>query len=1213
MLSNEEKERFEKSRIKPFLDEKIFPHSYLYTIYNLFVNICKTKEYKITPQILFDLFYKISQTTNTKYEEHKIGIYYLQIDIDKDGIVSYYDFIKFITTLMKFTYNEIYYKKGINLLTSFSISDDKKLFVDIVSNLFSNLVNCLNDNSNINNINIPNININPFTYYDLSLKFLPFYKYYCMYKNEINIESYYNSQKKLNEFNQMLINYTNIGYITELQNLLNSTNTTEYYKGLSLFKKSIKPLNYINNQLLMVIYHKNIFLFLTVVIKGNILNKVLMIFNIINDKNYSPLISPEVVYTLLVILRRILNLFVYLNDIYINCCENDNKCFDHYIKEDISDFKELSTLVNTKILSPLSNNYNYFYTIFELKTTKSPSLQSKVKFVMYQLILLSCKIKYEYYSYFLTNTNYLDWLTYDIKENLDIYTRNKNNLNTINNLSNINAIEDENNRIDYNTIENVVYNCINIIDITLKYEKDIKNDNNNNIRLLFIKNLYSKLLLLINNMQEIIFNNDYDLILNNDTLLNNQKNNISDEPRIPLKSKYICLLGLLNCLNINENNNIIIGVENPKIKEFENSKFILQIYNDEFISKYKELTMPFCFYLKSLIINDNKQILSIISGLDIINHFFNYYSSNLSNSFYSFSTFTDFCEVILNYSEPKTLINNSNIITAIISIINKMLTDNSNNNKLIGDIGIKNKLIGFLSKITDLNNANINEEIINIPSIYNIIISYMMNNFYYIEEVSHLNKRGIIFNIFLIEAGLNIINNIFSTNSNSYEKILKHFNFENLDILANLFDKISLLWEIDDRINVNLDEEEIKNKYLFDKFKDIPKNNLLIEILSIYDNLLEYEERYQLLNNNYNSLFEYIKDIDINIRIKLNELKIYPNGIEQLPTLIINTEIEQSEEIIEKEKYEKYDKCFQMNIDGISFYRFYNEIRNGYQSDVYIFYRIKKNNNIIKREIKDEKDFQLFIQEILEAYDSQPNKDNCITANLQIKLKEKYAKIKRKCINCGQEFETELDIEAEKFEELKGLRDIQNLNEINQLLEDAKPYCYNCEKLNLEVTKHQVNILNSQNKINELSGLNLTNLNLSELPYQNIIAQNALKNNLNNNNTNDNILLNTLINNNALMTSLMNNSNLMSNLMNNTNLTNNNSILSTSLFNRTLNPQIRLNNFNNNNQNSNLFGLNGINNISAISPRTPRRNNTFNISSTSNVQNYRVLERKLFQ
>ena len=196
MLSKKEKEKIDEAKIKAVLDEKIFSRNHLHTIYILFVNLCKEYDYKLTPSILYDLFRQLSKMANVEYEEYKIGIFHLQIDIDKDGTVNFEDFLKFITTIIKFTYNEIYCKKGINLLPSLSLSVDRVLFIDIISNLFSSIGNYLGDNSNDNNIPNINSNLNPFTYYDVSLKFLPFYKFYCTYKNEIKMQSYYNSQKK---------------------------------------------------------------------------------------------------------------------------------------------------------------------------------------------------------------------------------------------------------------------------------------------------------------------------------------------------------------------------------------------------------------------------------------------------------------------------------------------------------------------------------------------------------------------------------------------------------------------------------------------------------------------------------------------------------------------------------------------------------------------------------------------------------------------------------------------------------------------------------------------------------------------------------------------------------------------------------------------------------------------------------------------------------
>lgn len=1150
------KEKSEEMNADKLILEKIFSKSHIHTIYILFVNLCKENDYKLTRSVLFDLFRQLSQITNIKYDEEKIDLLHLQIDIDKDGIINFDDFLLFISSLMKLTYNELYYKKGINLLSSLSITSDRQLFIDIISNLFSNILNYIGDNTNSGNIN--NNNLNPFTYYDLSLKFLPFYKFYCGYKNGINMSNYYNSQKKFNEFNEMIINFTNVNFITELQNLLNSQSTNEYYKGLSLFKKSIKPLNFINNELLIVFYNKNIFIFLSVILKANLLNKILMIFDIINNKNnvQNNVISPDVIYTFLVIIRRILNIYVMLNETFCYCGGGDKKFLYHFIKDQQQNFNELSIFINNKILNPLSNNYNYFYNIFDLKNKKSNSIEIKVKYIMYQLILLTSKIKYEYYLYFINCTNYFEWLINDIKGNINI----KNT---------------DTNFVDYITIENVVYNCINIIDITLRYENNILNDNEYNNKALFIRNIYLKILYMINSIQDIIFSNQK----NNLSFLDSKNNNnIKINDNIALKSKFLCLLGLLNSIEI-EPNNMNSGI----IEEFDNRKFILQIYNEDFKLKNKELTLPFCFYLKSLIIN-NKKILSIISELEIVNNLYNYYSENISATYCTFSSFFDFCELILNYTDSKILINNSNIINELIIIMTKMMRDNSNN-KLIEDFEVKNRIIDLLSRITNLNDVCINEKIINMQSIFEIIISYMNDNFYYIEEINYLNKKGIVFNILLLENGLKIINNILYTNSNSYQKIMENFTLPNLENLTNIFDKISLLWEIDDKINIDLSEEIIKNKYVFDKYKEIPNKNILIQILSIFDNLISLKEKIIISNIkvNYEEVFNYINDIDINMRLKLRDLKITSDGMQNLPILTLYTQTEEEFE-------EKRNSIFTAEIEGITFYNVLNAIKEGYQSDLELFYIINKDNNNITRSIKTEKDFEDFINELLKIYEKQPIKDNHIEANLKVKLKQKKPKVKRNCINCQKEIEVELDIDEKKLEEMNDLSNIENINNFNKLINESNQLCKDCEKFILEEAKNKINI---ENSLNNLSRINMSGLNniSGNNTYQNILAKNSLQNDI---------------------------------------INGNNSILSNSLFNRTNNTVIGLNNnpnnisnLNNINNGNTILGLNTTN-ISSINPTTPRRDNTMfannllnstNINNTfsSNLTNYKVLRTNYYQ
>ena len=78
--------------IKEILEEKIFSKDYIHAIYILFSNLCSETESKLTRSSLFDLFNHLSQIINVKYEEEKIDLFHLQIDINKDGIITFDDF-----------------------------------------------------------------------------------------------------------------------------------------------------------------------------------------------------------------------------------------------------------------------------------------------------------------------------------------------------------------------------------------------------------------------------------------------------------------------------------------------------------------------------------------------------------------------------------------------------------------------------------------------------------------------------------------------------------------------------------------------------------------------------------------------------------------------------------------------------------------------------------------------------------------------------------------------------------------------------------------------------------------------------------------------------------------------------------------------------------------------------------------------------------------
>ena len=97
-----------------------------------------------------------------------------------------------------------------------------------------------------------------------------------------------------------------------------------------------------------------------------------MIFSLINNNKENEMssnniISQDILYVFLVILRRILNLFVMLSETFSFCSEQKNRYMFNFIKEESNNFNELNIFIANKILNPLSENFNYFYEIFQMK------------------------------------------------------------------------------------------------------------------------------------------------------------------------------------------------------------------------------------------------------------------------------------------------------------------------------------------------------------------------------------------------------------------------------------------------------------------------------------------------------------------------------------------------------------------------------------------------------------------------------------------------------------------------------------------------------------------------------------------------------------------------------------------------------------------------------------------------------------------------------
>ena len=88
------------------LKEQLFTKEHIDEIYILFVNICDNNRFNITPLNFIKTFNNISEKKQILSIEKKTWDQkFMMIDSDKDGLVTFPDFIRFIYDSLKISLN----------------------------------------------------------------------------------------------------------------------------------------------------------------------------------------------------------------------------------------------------------------------------------------------------------------------------------------------------------------------------------------------------------------------------------------------------------------------------------------------------------------------------------------------------------------------------------------------------------------------------------------------------------------------------------------------------------------------------------------------------------------------------------------------------------------------------------------------------------------------------------------------------------------------------------------------------------------------------------------------------------------------------------------------------------------------------------------------------------------------------------------------------
>ena len=321
------------------------------------------------------------------------------------------------------------------------------------------------------------------------------------------------------------------------------------------------------------------------------------------------------------------------------------------------------------------------------------------------------------------------------------------------------------------------------------------------------------------------------------------------------------------------------------------------------------------------------------------------------------------------------------------------------------------------------------------------------------------------FNTVMLEQGFNILLNIINSDISKFSmKFLKQFNIQNLQCLVNIFNDLALLWVSPDKhikngINNDIDSVNNNNnsintntnttgisttnnassnssscnpiivhQEIFEKYKDLPQNNLLTSIIQIFDNISYYfnlninissttpskltPNQDTLNSGELSSITSFIEECSINMTSKLRSIELaeqqqqqeqsstltcssFSNIIKAMPILKIRTQNN-------KEANSNLFSEFEFPFETVSYSDVVHTIQSNYQYEIDMYF-YPNNKGYIK--VKNENDFLLILKQLLNAYQKG---ENCVTTNdcyivVNCMITEKEnAKIIAKCLNCNK-------------------------------------------------------------------------------------------------------------------------------------------------------------------------------------------------------------------
>ena len=963
------------------LAEKILTREHIDELYCIFVSLCSPTRFKIEPKDFTETFQNIARNKSININDELWRYYFVQIDINRDGRIDFQDFLRYTYQHLKMILGTLTYKNGLNQLHSLSTLNDKHLFWSLISNFFLKLLN----------------HYHPFWLTDSASTYLPIYISYTYNINKHSVITHKTSNEKYELFSHMLNSINNNDLLSEIKYLIiNPSNIENVNKGFERLKKILKPINYITSHYLLANYISPIMEGL----KTIALNKIFeTIITILTSSSSLSTIKSETLYNILKIIKRVLVLANYLQELTTYC--NDNSL--PYITNNINDINNFLTFINTSLLKDsLSKHLAYFINYNDYAIMHCSVL----------IVLEIAKKGIAYLKWVITFTNVMDVLIAKTQNFVMYY----NSVSTGTTMYNI-----------YHEMNLVLFCCVNIIEqiIVIKdYDKEVFE---------IVIGVINKLSVIANGFYNCFF------ILSQ---LSKEQVNCGVNYDITL-SMFLVFVGLLSL----HSDNIVKG-------SFDDKKFMRGVIELKVIesSRDGQLIYPFYFYVKCLLRNANKnELVGLIADLKVLNLFYAY--AKTKETF--MNDVLDLFDVLI--AEQKTALISTTVIREVFAILEDVLSNDNN-------VQCCYKVIKLMNDITQMKDVIVNALVLD-SNLIALIIKALENNWvcedmaftYFIVD----RKR---FNTVMLEQGFNILLNIINSDISKFSmKFLKQFNIQNLQCLVNIFNDLALLWVSPDKhikngINNDIDSGNTMNnsvntsttgisatttttntsttntnpivvhQEIFEKYKDLPQNNLLTSIIQIFDNISYYfnlninissntpskltPNQDTLNSGELSSITSFIEECSINMTSKLRSIELaeqqqhqeqsstlscssFSNIIKAMPILKIRTQNN-------KEANSNLFSEFEFPFETVSYADVVQTIQSNYQYEIDMYF-YPNNKGYIK--VKNENDFLLILKQLLNAYqkgESVTTTNDCyIVVNCMITEKEN-AKIIAKCLNCNK-------------------------------------------------------------------------------------------------------------------------------------------------------------------------------------------------------------------